>query len=492
MSGCQKEECQMENLDKLVVELCKLPNETQWVEFKHNNYLPEMIGQDISALANSATLHEKSCAYMLWGVDDTSHEIVGTEFNMQTVKKGQQELENWLRSLLSKNADFEFHSVKVEDKNVGVLIIHRAVNQTVMFQKVDYIRVGSYTKKLSEYPALQAQLWDRLRTSKFEERIAKHDLDLVTALGMLEYSTYFDLVKMPQPTNAEGICYYLEEEHVLEKQDNGLYAITNLGAILFAKRLSDFPRLSRKAVRVVQYKGSNRLNMLKEYDGTKGYAVGFEGLLGFIDALLPTAEVINGALREKKTAYPSLAIREAVGNALIHQDFSIPGTGPVVEIFDGRIEITNPGTPMVDIKRIVDNPPKSRNEKLAELMRRLRICEELGTGWDKIVISCELQMLPAPRIDLYEENTKVTLYAEMPFSSLSAEDKLWACYLHACVKQVENEQLTNTSLRERFGLKSSSSGSVSRLIKEAVNMKLIKPLDPETAPRYMRYIPYWA
>ena len=482
----------MENLDKLVVELCNLPNETQWVEFKHNNYLPEMIGQDISALANSATLHEKSCAYMLWGVDDTTHEIVGTEFNMQTVKKGQQELENWLRSLLSKNADFEFHSVKVEDKNVGVLIIHRAVNQTVMFQKVDYIRVGSYTKKLSEYPALQAQLWDRLRTSKFEERIAKHDLDLVTALGMLEYSTYFDLVKMPQPTNAEGICYYLEEEHILEKQDNGLYAITNLGAILFAKRLSDFPRLSRKAVRVVQYKGSNRLNMLKEYDGTKGYAVGFEGLLGFIDALLPTAEVINGALREKKTAYPSLAIREAVGNALIHQDFSIPGTGPVVEIFDGRIEITNPGTPMVDIKRIVDNPPKSRNEKLAELMRRLRICEELGTGWDKIVISCELQMLPAPKIDLYEENTKVTLYAEMPFTSLSAEDKLWACYLHACVKQVENEQLTNTTLRERFGLKPSSSGSVSRLIKEAVNMKLIKPLDPDTAPRYMRYIPYWA
>lgn len=482
----------MENLDKLVTELCKLPNETQWVEFKHNNYLPEMIGQDISALANSATLHEKSCAYMLWGVDDTTHEIVGTEFNMQTVKKGQQELENWLRSLLSKNADFEFHSVKVEDRNVGVLIIHRAVNQTVMFQKVDYIRVGSYTKKLSEYPALQAQLWDRLRTSKFEERIAKQDLDLVTALGMLEYSTYFDLVKMPQPTNAEGICYYLEEEHILEKQDNGLYAITNLGAILFAKRLSDFPRLSRKAVRVVQYKGSNRLNMLKEYDGTKGYAVGFEGLLGFIDALLPTAEVINGALREKKTAYPSLAIREAVGNALIHQDFSIPGTGPVVEIFDGRIEITNPGTPMVDIKRIVDNPPKSRNEKLAELMRRLRICEELGTGWDKIVISCELQMLPAPKIDLYEENTKVTLYAEMPFTSLSAEDKLWACYLHACVKQVENEQLTNTTLRERFGLKPSSSGSVSRLIKEAVNMKLIKPLDPDTAPRYMRYIPYWA
>lgn len=85
-----------------------------------------------------------------------------------------------------------------------------------------------------------------------------------------------------------------------------------------------------------------------------------------------------------------------------------------------------------------------------------------------------------------------SLYAEMPFSSLSAEDKLWACYLHACVKQVQNEQLTNTSLRERFGLKPSSSGSASRLIKEAVTLTLIKPLDPDTAPRYMRYIPYWA
>ena len=315
---------------------------------------------------------------------------------------------------------------------------------------------------------------------------------MVTALGLLEYSTYFDLIKIPQPANAEGVCHYLCEESILVKQDNGLYAITNLGAILFAKRLSDFPRLSRKSVRVVQYQGNNRLTMLKEYTGAKGYAVGFEGLLEFIDALLPTEEVINGALREKKTAYPGLAIRESVGNALIHQDFSIPGTGPVIEIFDGRIEITNPGTPMVDIKRIVDNPPRSRNEKLAELMRRLRICEELGTGWDKIVISCELQMLPAPRIDLYEENTKVTLYAHMPFSSLSAEDKLWACYLHACIKQVQEEQLTNTSLRERFGLGQSSAGTVSRLIKEAVSQKLIKPLDPDTAPRYMRYIPYWA
>ena len=136
----------MKNLDKLVNELRKLPNETQWLEFKHNNYDPAMIGQDISALANSAAMCEKGCAYMLWGIDDKTHEIVGTDYNLQTLKKGNQELVNWLRSLLSRNADFEFHAVRMNDKNVGVLIIYRATNQTVMFEKVDYIRVGSYTK----------------------------------------------------------------------------------------------------------------------------------------------------------------------------------------------------------------------------------------------------------------------------------------------------------------------------------------------------------
>jgi len=259
-----------------------------------------------------------------------------------------------------------------------------------------------------------------------------------------------------------------------------------------SKKLSDFPSLSRKAVRVVQYKGDNRLTMLREEVGTKGYVAGFEGLLKYIEALLPTEEVIRVALRETESAYPSLAVREAVANALIHQDFSLTGTGPVIEIFDNRIEITNPGTPLVDVKRIIDNPPKSRNEKLAALMRRLRMCEELGTGWDKIAISCELKQLPAPKIDIYQENTRVTLYSYVPFANLSSEDRLRSCYFHACIKQIEGKQITNSSLRERFGIKDSYSGSISRLIKEAVKGTLIKPFDPDTAPRYMRYIPWWA
>lgn len=486
----------MENLVKLVDRLRGYDSETYWFEFKHNNYDPEMIGQDISALANGAAYAEKNLAYMIWGIDDKTHEIVGTDYDQYTLKVGNQEIESWLRNLISKNAEFEFRTIQMKDSNMNdkrivVLIIHKATNQTVTFKKVDYIRVGSYTKKLSDYPQMQAQLWDKIRNSRFEEHFAKQDLTAEEAVQLLDFSIYFDIKKEPIPTELDGIIYYLTQEEILIKQDNGLYAITNLGAILFAKKLSAFPRLERKAVRVVQYQDKNRLNMLKEDVGNKGYAVGFDGLLKYIEALLPTQEVINGALRETVSAYPEIALREAIANALIHQDFSISGTGVVIEIFSNRIEITNPGIPLVDVSRIIDNPPKSRNEKLASLMRRLRMCEELGTGWDKIVISCELQQLPTPNIRIYEENTKVTLFSKMDFFDMPTEDKLWACYMHACIKYIQNEFLTNSSLRERFGLEEHSSASISRLIKDACDKHYIKKLE-DTAPKHSKYVPIWA
>ena len=84
----------MENLDILVKELCKYPSEAQWLEFKHNNCEPNMIGEDISALANSAVLADRDYAYMIWGVDDNSHQLIGTSVRLKQIKKGNQEIEN--------------------------------------------------------------------------------------------------------------------------------------------------------------------------------------------------------------------------------------------------------------------------------------------------------------------------------------------------------------------------------------------------------------
>ena len=484
----------MGNLDKLVRELMTLPEETQWVEFKHDNYNPNMIGEDISALANGAALQDKEYAYFVWGIHNETHEIVGTNYDLRSLKKGNEELENWLRRLLSSHADFEYETVMMEGKTVGVMTIKAAENLPVSFEKQEFIRIGSYTKKLKDYPAVQGRLWSKLQNKKFEEQVARQDLSADEVLKLLKYEVYFDLVGVPRPVSPDGILHYLCEDDIVFKQDNGLYGITNLGAILLAKKLSDFRRISRKAVRIVQYEGKDRANMLRESPAkNSGYAVIFDEAMQYIDAIIPSREVIgDNGLRKRYTAFPLVAVREVVANALIHQDFSISGTSPTVEIFSNRIEVTNPGRSLVDAFRIVDTPPKSRNEKLSALMRRMKICEELGTGWDKIVLECELCQLPPPRVDLYEESTRVTLYSEVKFSDISIEDRLWGCYLHACIKHLQDDYLTNRSLRERFGLKDSSSGMASRIIKAAVERKYIRPFDADTAPRYMKYMPIWA
>lgn len=481
----------MENIDILVKELCKYPEETQWLEFKHNNCEPKMIGEDISALANSAVLADRYFSYMIWGVNDKTHEIIGTSVRLKQAKKGNQELENWLRYLLSDNADFEFLNTDIDDKHIEIIRIAKAVARPVNFEKIDYIRSGSYTKKLMEFPALQTQLWDRLRQDHFEDSYAKINLSLQEVIKLLDCDTYFTMLKHNVPTSYEAYVHYLVEDNILAKQDNGQYAITNLGALLFARRLSDFSRIGRKAMRVVSYDGVNRLKIKKEQTINEGYALCFENLVTLVNAILPSKEDINSARKVLISSFPLPAIREAMANSMIHQDLYITGAGPVIEIFSNRIEVTNPGIPLVDVMRIVDNPPKSRNEKLASLMRRLDMCEELGRGWDRMVLSCEMQLLPAPRIQIYQESTKVVLFESLAFANISPEDKVWSTYLHACLKYIEGDALTNTSLRERFGLKITSSSQISRLIKESVSKGLLKPLDPDTAPRYMRYIPSW-
>lgn len=482
----------MENLDLLIRELVKQPKETSWLEFKLNNDEPGMIGEDICALANSAALAGRDKAYFIWGVENETHDLKGTSFNWRTAKVGNEELENWLHHNLSANANFEFDSTKIGGKWFVVLEIMSAVGSTVMFKKEEFIRIGSYTKKLNDYPAVKKELWNKLRCRDFETQAAKTDLELANALAMLDYPAYFTLQKKMIPEGHRNIAHDLLEDELLKKQDNGLYTITNLGAVLFARRLAEFPTVSRKAIRIVQFAGKSKIELLKDYTGQKGYAIGFEEIMEYMKALLPSKEVITGAVRKTISSYPEIALREAVANALIHQDFAISGTGPVVEIYTDRIEICNPGAPLVDIDRIIDSPPKSRNEKLASLMRRLKMCEELGTGWDKIVAACELMQLPTPRIQVFPENTKVTLLSSIPYRMLTQADRLYACYCHASIMFLKREPMTNSSVRDRFGIEKKNSAMVSRLLKDALAKKLIRSADPDASPKNQRYLPFWA
>ena len=135
---------------KLIRALCGLPHETQWLEFKSNNFDPDMIGKDISALANSAALIDRPCSYMLWGVDNATHEICGTNEDLQTLKVGNEELSNWLSHLLSDNTLFTSRTVNIDGQNVLLLEISKSIGKPSTFKKEAYIRIGSITRKLKD------------------------------------------------------------------------------------------------------------------------------------------------------------------------------------------------------------------------------------------------------------------------------------------------------------------------------------------------------
>lgn len=462
------------------------------MEFKHNNADPEDIGEYISALSNSSTLCGKVNAYMVWGIDDETHDITGTSFSPSMAKVGNEELENWLLSLLSPKINFQFFEIEVSSQRVVLLEIGRAFRHPVQFKNHEFVRVGTYKKRLKDFPEKERALWRIFDDTPFEEQVAEEKVSADEILRYLDYPAYFDLLKLPLPESKEGILQTLVSDKMITKTVSGSWNITNLGAILLAKKLEDFRSLKRKAVRVVVYKGSSRVETLREREGTKGYASGFEGLIGFINNLLPTNEVIEKAIRKNVPMYPEIAVRELVANALIHQDFFITGAGPMIEIFEDRMEITNPGVPLVDTKRFLDTPPRSRNEALASFMRRIGICEERGSGVDKVVFETEYYQLPAPDFEVTGENTRAVLFAHRPLNKMDKEDRIRACYLHACLRYVNRDYMTNTSLRDRFGIDVKNSATASRIIKETIDGGLIKPFDDTASRKFKKYIPFWA
>lgn len=481
-----------EYLAELVEEFRNLPQETEWLEFKVNNSKPQEVGEYVSALSNSAALHGVPSAYLIWGVEDGSHRVVGTQFSLSGAKISNEELENWLLQRLSPRINFRFFSFEIDGHTLVLLEIAPAFRSPVRFSGVAYIRVGSYKKNLKDFPEKERELWRGFDTVSFEEGIAKDRLSPDEMLDLLDYHAYFGLTERPVPGLRESILKELEDEGLVHRSQTGGWCITNLGAVLFAKRLASFPTLERKAVRVIRYEGDTKLETASEQIGKRGYASKFEGLIDYINGVLPSKEVIGQALRKSVPVYPSPAVRELVVNALIHQDFSLTGAGPMIEVFDNRVEVTNPGIPLISTDRFVNNPPKSRNEKLALMMRKLGICEERGSGIDKVVFHTEDNHLPPPIFEQAEESTRAVLWAPRPLAKMDKTERIRACYLHACLKWVSGDFLTNTSIRERFEIEPQNKAAASRHIKEAVEAGAIRTFNESEAPRLRKYVPFWA
>lgn len=471
--------------------LCRHP-ETEWLEFKRDKADPREIGEYISALANAATLNDRPYGYVVWGVEDDTHEPVGTKFSPQHAKKGNEPLETWLLRLLEPKIDFSFHPIDFDGKPLVVLEIACAARHPVRFNGMDYVRVGSTTKPLRNVPEKERALWRAFDRTRFEAMTCLENMTPDEVFRLLDYPVYFDLLDLPLPESRSGIMDALAGDGLIRQCDAGGWDILNLGAVLLAKDLNEFPGLGRKSMRVIQYSGADRTGSAVERSHGMGYAAGLRGVTSHIDDLLPGREVIKGALRRTVFAYPPLAVRELVTNALIHQDFTVTGAGPMVEIFDSRVEITNPGEPLLDKLRLVDMPPRSRNEALVSLMRRFGFSEDRGSGIDKALAQVEEFRLPAPSFEVSGGFTRVVLSTQRELRDMGRAERVWTVYLHACLHRVKGSKTTNATLRERFGIDKQNSAAVSRLLSEAVEAGMIVVANPEDGTRSRTYLPFWA
>jgi predicted HTH transcriptional regulator len=466
------------------------PKECEWVEIKENNYNPEDIGEYISSLSNGAAYVGLSKGYLLFGINDKTHSIVGTTFSPKSEKIRQQERENWIATQLSPRIDFMIHEMTVDKKRIVLFIIDSAGNTPVKFKGPAWIRVGSYKKKLSEHPERERKIWQNTHNSTFESKIALSGVSGDDVLTMIDYPLIFRLLKMPLPANKAGILEKLAEEKLINKRAL-CFDMTNLGAILFATDLKYFSILSRKAIRVIFYQDKKHTNATKEVCDNRGYAVCFKYIVDYINANVPVEEKIVGAVRKERPMYSPIAIREFIANAIIHQDFYIGGTSPMIEIFSNRIEITNPGKPLIDTLRFIDHSPQSRNEQLASMMRRMDFCEERGTGVDKAIEDCEYHQLPAPSFTEDVDFTRVTLFPPKTVRQLCREERIRACYQHCCLQYVNGDKMTNESLRNRLDIPPESHATASRIISDTINENLIKIDGSSRSKKFSQYLPIW-
>lgn len=310
-------------------------------------------------------------------------------------------------------------------------------------------------------------------------------------IELLDTQSFFELLRLPYPSSRAAVIERLQQERLIEPGVSG-YMIRRLGAVLLARKLSSFTDIARKAARVVVYSGTSKAETRLDEPMDRGYAVGFPETVRFVMSQLPQNEVVEDALRKDVKLVPEIVIRELVANALIHQDFSVGGMSVMIEIYADRVEISNPGEPMVPVERFIDGY-QSRNERLADLMRRCGVCEEKSSGIDKVVTAVEAFQLPAPDFRAGCRRTEAVIFGHTPFENMGRDARVRACYQHCCLRYVLRQTMSNQSLRERFRLPENKAESISRTIRDAMDEGKVRLVDPNTKSlRYRSYVPFWA
>lgn len=455
------------------------PSEHQRLEFKEakNQFDNAKLYKYCVALANEGG------GILLMGVSDKPpRRVVGTQAFCDPVDMAEK-----LFTAVGFRVDIE----AVAHSGGRVLVFHIPSRPKGTAYHLD----GAYLMRSGEQLVPMSE--DRLRAILAEgkpdwlEETSHADLAPGDVIALLDTQAYFALTGRAYPTTQQAVLEQLQTERLIDKGSGG-YSIRRMGAILLARKLTEFPDVSRKAARIVVYSMPSKLMTKLDQTWETGYAAGFGALVAFVMGQLPQNEVVEQAIRKQVKLMPEIVIRELVANAMIHQDFAVRGTSLMIEVYSNRVEISNPGEPIVPVERFIDGY-QSRNERLADLMRRMHICEEKSSGIDQVISAAEAYQLPAPEFLAGHKRTCVIIHGHQPFRNMDREARIRACYQHCVLRYVMREIMTNQTLRKRFQLPENKSASISQVIAAAIEAGRIKA-DEEagTSRKLARYLPHWA
>ena len=357
------------DLKEKVLELCSYNDEQEWFEFKENWFEPVTLGEYVSALSNAAAFHYQENGFFIWGVNDKSHEIVGTDFN-QYQNYQKEPFQGYLARNLSPSVNFKFKEIEIQGKRVVVLIIPPAKEIPTSFRDNRYIRIGSSKANLKDYPKREIQLFKVLdgRIETIETMSAKYqDLTFHKLFG------YY---------GSRGIVLKEEtfEKNLRLRNEEGEYN-------LMAQLLSDDSHIP---LRVSIFEGVSKASPLfsvREF-GNNCLLYTLDNILQYGDVLnIIQADERNRVVERKEVSlFDGSAFREAVVNAVLH-NFWASGNEPMISVFSDRIEILSRGrlAPGQTEEGFYLGESVPVNEKLSEIFLQLHISEKSGRGVPIIV-----------------------------------------------------------------------------------------------------------
>lgn len=395
----------------MVEELRAYPAEPSWLEFKTGLKDPVQIAKYISGLSNVAAYAGSEYGYLVWGIQNETHEIVGTDFDADAVlAEKNQPLRLWLKLVIKPTVAFEFFAVEINGHKIVLLEIEAAYRQPVTFRGGAYVRVGSALTELSKEPKIAESIY----------RTIGHDWSagLLHGIGL-------------DALDPDAFVYAKQEFAKKHKGESCVDEMSEWDDITFLNkaRLAIDGVLTRACVLLLGKSEKTHLVRpafaritwhLMDADGnTLDFKhFGLPLMTGARDALKKIRSIMLRVMPDDAfmpveiEQYDAWVLREALHNCIAHQDYE-RRCDVVVTEFPDRVVFANagefrPGT--VDRAVFSNSRPRDYpNQQLVDAMVELNMVDTLGSGIRRMFMKQKKSGLPMPDYEFPDNGVQVTV-----------------------------------------------------------------------------------